>query len=178
MLKPGTVLESPRGTRIEIIENAPERFSLRREMPPLTGKGRDHRHVSVDESFEILAGEVSGSGGGRELALVAGDVMEVPLGSSHIHPHTAAGQTATIVHTIVPRPRFVEVYSQSWLGWLAEGKTDDQDEPTVLQLMAVLKEAGGGTWASGPPVALQKLVTPVLGLVANLLGVRAVKVPR
>jgi mannose-6-phosphate isomerase-like protein (cupin superfamily) len=178
VLEPGSVLQSPRGTRIEILQNDPERFELRREMPPLTGGGKAHRHLTVNERFDVLEGEVTGSVDDAARTLGAGDALVLPLGSTHVHPATAAGQTATITHTIEPRPRFVEVYSQSWLGWLQQGKTDDHDEPTLLQLMAILKEAGGGTWASGPPVALQKVVTPLLGLIANLLGVRAVRVPR
>lgn len=178
LLEAGTTLKSPRGTQIEILENTPERFSIRRGLPPGTGEGKAHRHVTVDENFEILEGEASGSVDDKPRALRAGDVLDVPLGSTHVHPHTAAGQTAVLIHTIVPRPRFVEVYSQSWLTWMAEGKTNEQDEPTLLQLMAILKEGGGGTWASGPPIALQKVLTPLLGQIAALCGIRAVHVPR
>jgi hypothetical protein len=82
--------------------------------------------------------------------------MEVPVSSAHVHPHTDASTTAVVEHTIEPRPRFVPVFFASWLTWLGEGKVDRQDEPTLLQVMAIIKEGGGGTWVAGPPVALQK----------------------
>ena len=50
MLEPGTVVRSPRGTVVEILENTPERFRLRRELPPATGKGPSHRHTNGVET--------------------------------------------------------------------------------------------------------------------------------
>ena len=64
-------------------------------------------------------------------SLRSGDVMEVPVGSAHVHPHTDASTTAVVEHTIEPRPRFVPVFFASWLTWLGEGKVDRQDEPTL-----------------------------------------------
>lgn len=81
---------------------------------------------------------------------------------------------AVVEHTIEPRPRFVEVYFASWLEWLAAGKVDGQDEPTLLQVMAVIRAGGGGTWVTGPPVALQKGLAQVLGRLAAVRGIRPV----
>ena len=108
------------------------------------------------ERFEVLEGEVTGAVAGRSRALTAGDVLEVPVGSSHVHPHTGKAATATIEHTIEPRPLFVEVYFATWLARLREGRVDRQDEPTFLQVMAILRAGGGGSWVVGPPVWLQK----------------------
>ena len=130
------------------------------------------------ERFEVVEGEATGSVDGSERQLVAGDVLEVPAGSAHVHPHTAANATATIVHSVEPRSRFVEVYFASWLRWLEQGVTDAQDEPTLLQIMSVLRNGGGGTWVAGPPVAVQKGLAQVLGRVAEWRGFRAADVPR
>jgi hypothetical protein len=101
----------------------------------------------------------------------------VPLSSAHVHPHTDAATTAVVEHTIEPRPRFVSVFFASYLTWLGEGKVDKQDEPTLLQVMAIIKEGGGGTWVSGPPVAAQKVLASVLGTVAGARGIRPVVPP-
>jgi hypothetical protein len=44
MLEPGFVVTSPRGTVVEILENTPQRFQLKRTLPPGTGKTPSHRH--------------------------------------------------------------------------------------------------------------------------------------
>ena len=177
-LDPGRVVTSPRGTRVEILESAPERFVVRRRLPPGTGKTAAHRHMDGSERFEVIEGEATGSVDRRERHLVAGDVLEVPAGSAHVHPHTAATATATIVHAIEPHSRFVEVYFASWLRWLEQGATDAQDEPTLLQIMSVIRSGGGGTWVTGPPIAVQKGLARVLGRVAELRGFRAADVAR
>jgi mannose-6-phosphate isomerase-like protein (cupin superfamily) len=178
LLDRGTLVTSPRGTRVEILENSPERFVIRRSLPPLTGKSAPHRHMDGIERFEVVEGEATASVDDKARLLGPGDALEVPVGSSHVHPHTAESATATIVQTIEPRPRFVEVYFASWLGWLERGVTDAQDEPTLLQIMAVIKDGGGGSWVTGPPVALQKGLAQVLGRVAELRGFRTADVPR
>jgi mannose-6-phosphate isomerase-like protein (cupin superfamily) len=177
MLEPGFSVTSPRGTAIEVLENTPERFVLKRALPPGTGKTPSHRHDDGIERFRVLEGAATGMVGGAARSLQAGDVMEVPVGTSHVHPHTHAGTTATVEHAIEPRPRFVSVFFASYLTWLGEGRVDAQDEPTLLQVMAIFREGGGGTWVSGPPVFVQKALAGVLGRVANARGIRPVVPP-
>jgi mannose-6-phosphate isomerase-like protein (cupin superfamily) len=177
MLAPGYIVTSPRGTVMEILENTPDRFRLKRTLPPATGKTPSHRHDNGIERFRVLEGAATGSVGGAVRALRAGDVMEVPMSTAHVHPHTDAVTTAVVEHTIEPRPRFVSVFFASYLTWLGEGKVDKQDEPTMLQVMAILKEGGGGTWVSGPPVAAQKILASVLAKVAGARGIRPVVPP-
>jgi mannose-6-phosphate isomerase-like protein (cupin superfamily) len=179
MLKTGQVIKSPRGTRVEILENTPERISFQRTLPPLTGgtENKAHRHTATEETFELLAGEATALLEGQEHSLTPGDVLEIPLGRTHVNPYTTAGKTATLVHTVAPRTRGVEVYFTSWLNWLAQGKADANDEPTFLQIAAIIKEGGrAGTWLSGTPVVLQRIGLPIVGLIAELIGIRAVRV--
>jgi quercetin dioxygenase-like cupin family protein len=177
MLEPGFTVTSPRGTVVEILENTPERFVLKRILPPDTGKTPSHRHDDGIERFRLIEGEATGSVGGAARRLREGDVMEVPVGTAHVHPHTDGATIATVEHIIEPRPRFVAVFFASWLTWLGEGRVDKQDEPTLLGVMAVFKEGGGGTWVTGVPVGAQKLLASVLAGVAKPRGLRAV-VPR
>jgi mannose-6-phosphate isomerase-like protein (cupin superfamily) len=177
MLEPGFTVTSPRGTVIEVLENTPERFVLRRALPPGTGRTPSHRHDDGIERFRLLEGAATGTVGDEERHLLPGDVTEVPVSTAHVHPHTHAGQTAVVEHVIEPRPRFVSVFFASYLTWLGEGRVDAQDEPTLLQVMAVIKDGGGGTWVSGPPVAAQRVLAGVLGRVANARGIRPVVPP-
>jgi len=181
MLEPGQIITSPRGTRVEILENTPERISFQRTLPPLTGgtKKKAHRHTVTMETFELLAGQATALIDGREHKLEPGDVLEIPLGCSHANPYTLAGTDATLVHTVTPRTRGVEVYFTSWLNWLEQGEADANDEPTLLQIAAIIKEGGrAGTWPSGTPVVLQRIALPIIGLIAALRGIRAVRVSR
>ena len=108
-----------------------------------------------------------------------GDVLEIPLGTTHVNPYTTAGKHATLVQTVAPRSRGVEVYFTSWLNWMQQGEADANDEPTLLQLGAIIKEGGrAGTWPTATPVILQRIALPILGVIAGLRGIRAVRVPR
>jgi mannose-6-phosphate isomerase-like protein (cupin superfamily) len=177
VLEPGSTVTSPRGTVVEILDNRPERFALRRVLPPGTGKGASHRHLDSIERFTVLEGEATGSVDGRERLLRADDVLEVPRGSPHVHPHTAAGVIATIEHVVEPRTRFVLVYFASWLGWLREGRVDRQEEPTLLEIMSIIDKGGGGSWVTGPPIAVQRLMARVLARVAAARGITATVPP-
>ena len=170
MLEVGERVTSPRGTVVELLENAPERFRLRRTLPPKTGKTVPHRHDNGVERFRIIEGAANGKVGRNKRSLGPGDVMEVPLGSSHVHPHTDGQTTVVLEQEIEPRPRFVEVYFSSWTRWLEEGRVDRQDEPTLLGIIAVIAEGGGGTWVAGMPVGLQKLAVSGLAPLAARRG--------
>jgi anti-sigma factor ChrR (cupin superfamily) len=127
MLEPGFTVTSPRGTVVEILENTPERFVLKRILPPDTGKTPSHRHDNGIERFRLIEGEAMGSVGGTARRLREGDVMEVPVGTAHVHPHTDGATIAAVEHIIEPRPRFVPVFFASWLTWLG----DRRDEPML-----------------------------------------------
>jgi mannose-6-phosphate isomerase-like protein (cupin superfamily) len=167
MLEPGRIVRSPRGTVIEIRENSPERFSLRRTLPPSTGKTPAHRHTNGVEIFRVIDGEVTASAAGATRRLTAGDELAVPLGASHVHPHTDSNTIAVIEQTIEPRPRFVEVFFATWLKRLEAGDVDSQDEPKLLDVLAVIRIGGGGTWVAGPPVVVQKALAQVLGRIRS-----------
>jgi mannose-6-phosphate isomerase-like protein (cupin superfamily) len=104
MLEPGFVVTSPRGTVVEILENTPQRFQLKRALPPGTGKTPSHRHDNGIERFRLLEGAATGSVDGTPRSLRPGNVMEVPVGIAHVHPHTDASTTAVVEHTMGHRP--------------------------------------------------------------------------
>jgi len=76
-------------------------------------------------------------------------------------PTTGRPRRRRSCKSVTPRTRAVEVYFDSWLHWLGQGKTLDNGEPTTLQLAAITKEGGfGGTWLAGVPIVLQRLGLP------------------
>ena len=52
-LEVGRVVASPRGTRVEVKENSPERYVMERHLPPGTGKTPPHIHQNGVERFEV-----------------------------------------------------------------------------------------------------------------------------
>jgi mannose-6-phosphate isomerase-like protein (cupin superfamily) len=87
-MEPGAVVTSPRGTVVEILVGSPQRFQLRRRMPPGTGKTAPHRHEEVgSERFRVVEGTVTAKPAGRTIRLSPGGTLEVPLGATHVHPH-------------------------------------------------------------------------------------------
>jgi mannose-6-phosphate isomerase-like protein (cupin superfamily) len=90
-MEPSTVVSSPRGTGVEVLEDSPERFLIRRSLPPLTGKTAPHRHQHVgSERFLLVEGSATAKLDGRTVRLAPGDTLEVPLGKSHVRPHARA----------------------------------------------------------------------------------------
>jgi len=76
-------------------------------------------------------------------------------------PTTGRPRRRRSCKSVTLRTRAVEVYFDSWLHWLGQGKTLDNGEPTTLQLAAITKEGGfGGTWLAGVPIFLQRLGLP------------------
>jgi hypothetical protein len=150
---------------------------MRRTLAPGTGRTVPHRHLDGHERFTLLDGVAKGAVNGQSRILRTGDVLEVPAGSSHVHPHTGKSETATIEHTIEPRVGFAEVYLVTWLTRLPEGRVDRQEEPTLLQIMGMIKRSDGETWVTGPPVWLQKGMAAVLGTIAERTGRGAIFPP-
>ncbi|MBJ7329784.1 MAG: cupin domain-containing protein [Solirubrobacteraceae bacterium] len=169
MLEPGQVVRSPRGTVIEVLENTPERFSIRRRFPPGTGAGKSHYHLDSNERFTVVEGEAVGSIEGEERLLRPGDVLEVPPSSPHVHPHPIS-EPAVVEQEMFPRPDFVPIFFASYFTWLEEGRCDRQDEPTVGQVMAIMRKAKGHTWVTGVPVTAQRGLAAVMGRAAEMRG--------
>jgi hypothetical protein len=150
---------------------------MRRTLAPGTGRTVPHRHLDGNERFELIDGVAKGTVNGQSRILRAGDVLEVPAGSSHVHPHTGKSETATFEHTIEPRAGFAEVYFVTWLTRLREGRVDRQEEPTMLQIMGMINRSDAETWVAGPPVWLQKGMAAVLGPIAERTGRGAIFPP-
>ena len=173
MLEPGATARSPRGTILEVVESRPERFVLRRTLPPRTGRTAPHRHLDGVERFRVVEGSATGWVGRTRRRLGAGEVMEVPVGSLHVHPHTGRGETAVVEHEIEPNVPFARVYVPTWMAWLQEGRVDRQDEPTLLGVFAISERGGGGTYLPAVPVSLQDRLVVRLGALARRRGYRA-----
>jgi mannose-6-phosphate isomerase-like protein (cupin superfamily) len=161
-----TVLESWR-------DNGGARTRIERVMPPRTGKAAAHYHLDFAQTFEVVSGDAKVKVEKDELNLGPGESVEIPIGTVHEDMWNEGPDEATIQLTIEPVPRFVEVYAQTWLDAYAQGKTNDQDEMPLLQILVIAKATDGKSYADGPPRRLQELTLPLIAALGRLRGYKA-----
>jgi hypothetical protein len=157
-----------RGTKARIVESTHERFVLERTLPAGTGRGQPHVHLDYVQSFEVTGGDGRISVDGDERGVAAGDRVELARGTAHRDPWNPAGSDMSFRMTIAPRPYFVVAYAANWTRWLQEGRLNEQDEFTVLQLFAILKATRAQSFAAGPPIWLQRPMLALLGRLGRL----------
>jgi mannose-6-phosphate isomerase-like protein (cupin superfamily) len=174
MIEAGREFRNPRNGAVgRVIERTPERAVLERLMPPGTGRGQAHVHRDFEQRFEVVSGVATFALDGDERTLSAGESAEIPLGVAHVDPFNASDEPVVVRNVVYPAGGFVDVYVASWGHALEAGRLDDQDEFTFLGLATMLAEAGGDSWAAGPPIALQKLAIRPAAAIGRRRGHRA-----
>src|SRR5262245_5735205 len=71
------------GETVELRHRSPERFEVERSCAPGEKPPPAHYHPAQDEVFEVIEGTLSARVAGDRLDLDQGDVLEIPLGTSH-----------------------------------------------------------------------------------------------
>ena len=136
-----------------------------------------HRHPTLIERFEVVAGEVGFLAGDTERAMRPGDgVAEVMPGTVHDWWNAGDGIARVMVAVEVApgappdsAERFVGVIEVLWsLG--AEGRVNDEGMADPLWMAAIGHEYRDVIQFEKPPAAVQAVMLPVLGAVGRLLG--------
>jgi mannose-6-phosphate isomerase-like protein (cupin superfamily) len=161
-----TVLESWR-------DNDGARVRIERAMPPNTGKAAAHYHLDFAQKFEVVSGNANVSVEKEELNLGEGESVEIPIGKVHQDVWNEGPDEATVRLTIEPVPRFVEMYATTWFDSYAKGKTNDQDEMTLLQILVIARASDGKSYADGPPRRFQDFTLPLIAAIGRLRGYKA-----
>jgi mannose-6-phosphate isomerase-like protein (cupin superfamily) len=177
-IETGDTFESPRsGGTITVLEswrdNDGARVAIERVMPPNTGKAAAHYHLDFAQKFDVVSGDASVEVEKEELNLVEGESVEIPIGKGHRDMWNEGPDEATIRLTIEPVPRFVEMYATTWLDSYAKGKTNDQDEMTLLQILVIARASDGKSYADRPPRRFQDLTLPLIAAIGRLRGYKA-----
>lgn len=102
--------------------------------PPHSGKPPMHLHPGQDEHFTIVSGDLHAVVDGEERDLVAGNVLEVPLGAAHQMWATAETPTVVIWRT-TPALRTDQFYCDLW-----QAAADNDFEPNVMAAYAVTQQ--------------------------------------
>jgi quercetin dioxygenase-like cupin family protein len=161
------------GTRITILEDSAERVSMRRTMPPGTGKADAHRHLDYVESFVVEKGTATIRIGKEVRRVAAGATVRLEPDTPHANPYAEEGEV-TFRHSVEPPNAFVRAYIATWLAALERGHLNEQDEFTALQLFPVLAATKARSFVVGPPIAAQKVVIPIVAAIGRARGNRPV----
>jgi quercetin dioxygenase-like cupin family protein len=177
-LKTGETFENPAsGGTITMgeswLDNDGACVVIERVFPPGTGHAEPHVHFDFGQTFEVLSGTGKLGVEGAEREVATGERVELPVRTPHRDLFNEGPDEMVGRLTIEPAPRFVEMYAETWMDLYSKGETNDQDEMPLLQILVIARASGGKSYATGPPVWLQKATLPLIAAVGRLRGYRA-----
>jgi hypothetical protein len=175
------------GTRAVVIESPQDTQNLGwvLELHCPIGAGpviQEHIHFTWTETFEIVQGSAKYKLDGKEYTIGAGEQVVMPPNQAHTHPWNN-GDQVMIYRQISRFPQPSPDALNDVLGSIAtingfarEGKLNAQGLPKdLLQLAIILRTLGKyGNYSAQLPIGLQRFISATLGLLAELLGYRAV----
>lgn len=188
MIKAGFSFEYPETkTRITVLESDTETSGMGwllevNHYSILQSDVAEHMHKTWTETFEIISGTAKYKLDGIEKTIKAGETFIVQPGHFHIHPWCATDEVELVYRQ---RNHFAQPSSaavQDILGILATqaGMARDGKVPSngldklFQQTVTVRTTTKHGTYLSTPSMVTQNVLGSTLGLVAKLLGYKAV----
>lgn len=130
-----------------------------------------HYHPQQEEDFLVLSGELTVKITGETRVLQAGDSLHIPAGQSHAMWNNRAG--ITVVNWKVRPAMDTDKLLETIAGLAADGKTNKDGMPGILQVSLMANKYAREFRLSGPPFFLQKIVFILLSPLAYLAGYRA-----
>ena len=161
MTATGLTLESPKiGQTITFLRTAHdtdgEELEIEARMRPGAFIPR-HRHLSQEETFEVLAGTGTFTVAGRKIVAGTGERVRIAAGVAHGFRNTSR-DVVLVRATLRPALRTEELFEQLFrLG--AQGKVNKLGAPPALTTMRLIREFRAEFfYLAGVPVWLQRLL--------------------
>jgi mannose-6-phosphate isomerase-like protein (cupin superfamily) len=131
----------------------------------------EHFHPRQDEHFEVLEGTLRAEIDGELRELRAGDVLDVPAGTTHAMWNASDHRARTRWQT---RPALrTEQFFETLARLAREGKIGAKGVPNPLQLAVLANAYRDEFRTTKPPQPLQAVLLPVLSAIGRLFGYRA-----
>lgn len=129
-----------------------------------------HIHPDFDEVFEIANGELSMWVNGTVQKIRPGESLTIPKGT----PHKPFNETADTIFTkgTVAFPEQFAFYLKQVYGVMDRDPGFGKSAGTMFQ-MALFNHAGFGSYLTGPPVMMQRLLSFLLTPAARLMGYKS-----
>ncbi|MBK8900553.1 MAG: cupin domain-containing protein [Anaerolineaceae bacterium] len=139
--------------------------------PPHSPKPPAHYHPYQEEQFQVLAGTFHAQIGDEEKTFVTGDTFSVPANTHH-WMHNVSDTEGRLLWQVRPALQTQAFFETMW-GLAADGKTNPQGVPNLLQLAVILRAYAAEFRPSSPPYLVQRLLFGFLAPIGRLLGYRA-----
>jgi quercetin dioxygenase-like cupin family protein len=172
----GDVLTNPiTGERVEVhagrADTGDDRVVLDLVVPAGRAGGGEHVHAGASERVQVLEGRL-GFAIGREGGLaLAGDVLTIAPGIAH-EWWNAGAEDAVVRLDVWPAERF-ELMVETLFGLAAEGRTNREGIPGVLQLAVLARAFGAQVVPAGRLVRTRRALLAALAPFGLALGRRA-----
>lgn len=173
MARAGDVIENPlSGERIAFektgFETDGEYSAGEIVLAPHGAGPPEHVHPVIEERFRVVSGTLRARVGGEDRTVEAGESLTVPPGTPHRWWNDTAEEVriAFEVRPALPLDRFLE----SVFALVHEGKSNRRGLPGLLRMAPILRRHADVLHLARPPVAVQRPLMRLLGIVAGLLG--------
>jgi mannose-6-phosphate isomerase-like protein (cupin superfamily) len=132
--------------------------------PPL------HVHPSLDEWYEVEAGELTVHLDGNTRVLTSGQTAVVPKGSVHGFENRS-DEPVTFVGGSRPGRRLIHILA-TLCGLAHDDELDDQGRPSFLQAMVFARAFQEDMYLASPPLVVQRALWTIGAPIGRMLGYR------
>jgi len=112
-------------TTLRVLAVTPEQLEMEATYASGGSPPPAHLHPEQDERFEVLAGSVRALVAGREISLVAGDVLEIPSETVH-QMWNETGEPAVVNWRTTPAGRTLDWFRELSAVLRGEGRTEPE----------------------------------------------------
>jgi mannose-6-phosphate isomerase-like protein (cupin superfamily) len=128
----------------------------------------EHLHPDSEERFEVLHGRMIVEVDGEPRVVLGGETARVPPGVAHKWRNGGNEKLHLIID--VHNPRGFEDMIEDAFAAARAGQTDRAGRLKLLPGAAFLRAHAANTRPTYPPLPLQRVLVPTLGLLARVLG--------
>jgi quercetin dioxygenase-like cupin family protein len=130
----------------------------------------EHYHPLQDEHFEVTKGQLHVRLNGVQVTYVAGQSFDIARGTPHTF-RNAGEEEAGVIWQVRPALKTQQFYETLW-GLAADGKTNNNGIPSLLQMAVMLQDYADEFVLSSPPRFVQRAAFAVLAQIGRLRGYR------
>lgn len=174
-IKGQIITNTTNGDSYEFLETAKDTKGKRVTLKAtIKSKGRlvpKHYHVFQDETFEVIAGQLTILLDGQTSTLSAGEKVTLPKNIPHNHYNNEA-IAVTYIHTVTPALDF-DFLIENLAGLAADGKNKNGKYGLVQELVT-LKYLDSKSYLADIPIGVQKLLMNTIAPIGRLYGYRAI----
>lgn len=176
MAYPNKTIRNPKnGSSITFLQTAKDTGGQLLEMEstydPHSKEPPPHYHPFQEENFTVLSGALTARIDGYLLILKKGDTLHIPKGK--VHSMWNHSDVPATVNWRVQPALDTEYFFETTMGLAADGKTDGQGRPSLLQMALLANRYSHVFRLARPSGLVQKIVFGLLTPVAYLVGYRA-----